>query len=52
VLTAVKLMYAGASVSAVTLIVSLAAVPAVKAALCKAAPGLTAAQVSGRGSGA
>ncbi len=47
VLTAVKLMYAGAAVSAVTLIISLALVPAVKAALRKAAPGLTAAQVSG-----
>lgn len=46
VLTAVKLMYAGAAVSAVTLIISLALVPAVKDALTKATPGLTAAQVS------
>jgi hypothetical protein len=46
VLTAVKLMYAGAAVSAVTLIISLALVPAVKAALRKMAPGLTSAQVS------
>ncbi len=46
VLTAVKLMYAGAAVSAVTLIVSLALVPAVKAALRKATPSLTAAQAS------
>ena len=44
--TAVKLMYAGAAVSAVTLIISLALVPAVKAALGKATPSLTAAQVS------
>jgi hypothetical protein len=47
VLTAVKLMYAGAAVSAVTLAISLALVPAVTAALGTAAPGLTAAQVSG-----
>ena len=46
VLTAVKLMYAGAAISAVTLIISLALVPAVKAALSKTASGLTAAQVS------
>jgi hypothetical protein len=47
VLTAVKLMYVGAAVNAVTLIISLALVPAVKAALRMAPPGLTAAQVSG-----
>ena len=46
VLTAVKLMYAGAAVSAVTLIISLALVPAIMAALRKATPRLTAAQVS------
>ncbi len=46
VLTAVKLMYAGAAVSAITLIVSLALIPAVKATLGKATPGLTAAQVN------
>ena len=46
VLTAVKLMYAGAAVSAVTLVISLALVPAVKAALRKATPSLTTAQVS------
>ena len=42
--TAVTLMYAGAAVSTVTLIVSLALVPAIKAALRTANPGLTAAQ--------
>jgi hypothetical protein len=46
VLTAVKLMYAGAAVSTVTLIIALALIPAVKAALRTATPGLTAAQVS------
>ena len=46
VLTAVKLMYAGAAVSAVTLIISLALVPGIKAALRTAHPSLTAAQVS------
>jgi hypothetical protein len=46
VLIAVKLMYAGAAVSAVTLVISLALVPAVRAALGNTAPGLTAAQVS------
>jgi hypothetical protein len=42
--TAVKLMYAGAAVSAVTVIIALALIPAVQAALGKANPGLTAAQ--------
>jgi hypothetical protein len=46
VLRAVKFLYAGAAVSAVTLIISLALIPAIKAALRKATPGLTAAQVS------
>jgi hypothetical protein len=46
VLTAVKLMYAGAAVSTVSLIISLALIPAVKAALRNANPGLTAAQVN------
>ena len=46
VLTAVKLMYAGAAVSTVTLIIALALIPAIKAALGKAHPSLTAAQVS------
>src|ERR1022692_1332831 len=46
VLTAVRLMYAGAAVSAVTLIIALALIPAIKAALRKAHPSLTAAQVS------
>ena len=46
VLTAVRLLYAGAAVSAVTLIISLVLIPAIKAALRKATPGLTAAQVS------
>jgi hypothetical protein len=46
VLTAVKLMYAGAAVSAVTLIISLALIPAIGAALGNATPSLTAAQVS------
>ena len=45
VLTAVKLMYAGAAVNAVTVIIVLALIPAVKAALSKANPSLTAAQV-------
>jgi len=39
-------MYAGAAVSAVTLVISLALVPAVTAALGKATPSLTAAQSS------
>jgi hypothetical protein len=46
VLTAVKLMYAGAAVSAGTLIISLALIPAIKAALRKANPSLTGTQVS------
>jgi hypothetical protein len=46
VLTAVKLMYAGAAVSTVTVIIALALIPAVKAALRTAHPGLTAAQAS------
>jgi hypothetical protein len=46
VLTAVMLMYAGAAVSTVTLIISLALIPAVKAELRTAHPGLSAAQVS------
>jgi hypothetical protein len=45
VLTAVKLMYAGAAVSTVALIISLALIPAVKAELRTADPALTAAQV-------
>ena len=45
VLTAVKLMYAGAAVNAVTVIIVLALIPAVKAGLGKANPSLTAAQV-------
>ncbi len=43
--TAVKLMYAGAAVSTITLIISLALIPAINAALRKATPSLTAAQV-------
>ena len=46
VLTAVKLMYAGAAVSTVTLIIAVALIPAIKAELRKAHPSLTAAQVS------
>jgi hypothetical protein len=45
VLTAVKLMYAGAAVSAATLIIALALIPAIKAELRKAHPSLTVAQV-------
>ena len=45
VLTAVKLMYAGAAISAISVITVLALIPAVKAALSKANPSLTAAQV-------
>jgi len=45
VLTAVKLMYAGAAVNAVAVIISLALISGIKAALRKANPGLTAAQV-------
>jgi len=44
--TAVTLMYAGAAVSTATVIISLALIPAIKAALRTAHPGLTAAQVS------
>jgi len=45
VLTAVKLMYAAAAVSTVTLIIAVALIPAIKAALRKAHPSLTVAQV-------
>ena len=45
VLTAVKLMYAGAAISIVTMITELALIPAIKAALRTANPSLTAAQV-------
>jgi hypothetical protein len=44
--TAVTLMYAGAAVSTVTLIITLALIPAIKAALRTAHPSLTAAQAS------
>jgi hypothetical protein len=44
--TAVTLMYAGAAVSTVTLIIALALIPAVQAALRTQNPSLTAAQVS------
>jgi hypothetical protein len=44
--TAVKLMYAGAAVSTVTLIIALALIPAIRAGLRTAHPSLTAAQVS------
>ena len=44
--TAVTLMYAGAAVSTVTLIIVLALIPAIEAALRKVKPSLTAAQVS------
>jgi hypothetical protein len=43
--TAVKLMYAGAAISAVTAIIVLALIPAIKAALRTANPTLTAGQV-------
>ena len=43
--TAVKLMYAGAAISAATAIIALALIPAIKAALRTANPGLTAGQV-------
>ena len=43
--TAVTLMYAGAAVSTVTVIITLALIPAIKAALRTAHPSLTAAQV-------
>jgi hypothetical protein len=45
VLAAVKLMYAGAAISAISVITVLALIPAVKAALRTASPSLTAAQV-------
>ncbi len=44
--TAVTLMYAGAAISTVTVIIALALIPAIKAALRTAHPSLTAAQVS------
>jgi hypothetical protein len=44
--TAVTLMYAGAAVSTVTVIIALALIPAIKAGLRTAYPSLTAAQVS------
>jgi hypothetical protein len=46
VLNAVKLMYAGAAVSTVSLIISLADISGTKAAIRRARPNLTAAQVS------
>src|SRR5580693_4675037 len=46
VLTAVKLMYAGAAVSTVSLIISLADIGGSKAAIRKARPTLTATQVN------
>ena len=46
VLTAVKLMYAGATVNTVTLIISLSLIGGIKAALRKANPSLTAPQLS------
>ena len=46
VLNAVKLMYAGAAVSAVSLIVSLASIGGTKDAIRKARPSLTATQVN------
>src|SRR6516165_8049212 len=46
VLNAVKLMYAGAAVSAVSLIISLASIGGTKDAIRKARPSLTAAQVN------
>jgi hypothetical protein len=46
VLNAVKLMYAGAAVSLVSLIISLSDISGTKAAIRKARPSLTAAQVS------
>ncbi len=46
VLTAVKLMYAGAAVSTVSLIISLADIGGSKAAIRKARPSLSAAQVN------
>jgi len=46
VLTAVKLMYVGAAVNTIALIIGLTLIPGIKAALRKANPSLTAAQVS------
>jgi hypothetical protein len=46
VLNAVKLMYAGAAISTVSLIISLVDISGTKAAIKKARPNLTAAQVS------
>jgi hypothetical protein len=46
VLNAVKLMYAGAAVSTVSLIISLATIGGTKAAIKKAKPSLTATQVN------
>jgi len=46
VVNAVKLMYAGAAVSTVSLVISLADISGTKAAIRKARPSLTAAQVS------
>ena len=46
VVNAVKLMYAGAAVSTVSLVISLADITGTKAAIRKARPSLTAAQVS------
>src|SRR5262249_2662657 len=48
VLNAVKLMYAGAAVSAVSLIISLVSIGGTKDAIRKARPGLTATQVDQR----
>ena len=47
VLQAVKLMYAGAAISTVSLIISLADVGGIKAAIKKAHPNYTASQISG-----
>ncbi len=46
VLNAVKLMYAGAAVSTVSLVISLTSISGTKAAIRKAKPSLTAAQVN------
>ena len=46
VLNAVKLMYAGAAVSTVSLVISLADISGTKAAIKKARPNLTATQIS------
>jgi hypothetical protein len=47
VLQAVKLMYAGAAISTVSLIISLADIGGIKAAIKKAHPNYTASQISG-----